>query len=82
MNLELKIDHFLRKINNYIEKAAEYLYEEKSDLTSQEIIVLLQEVPTIISRLDQLLDVYVCTLEEEYLKTRMENNKWIITQNY
>ena len=75
MNLELKIDYFLRKINNYIEKAAEYLYEEKSDLTSQEIIVLLQEVPTIISRLDQLLDVYVCTLEEEYLKTRMENNK-------
>lgn len=52
MNLELKIDHFLRKINNYIEKAVEYLYEEKSDLTRQEIIVLLQEVPTIISRLD------------------------------
>lgn len=28
MNLELKIDHFLRKINDYIEKAVEYLYEE------------------------------------------------------
>lgn len=75
MNLELKIDHFLRKINNYIEMAVEYLYEEKSDLTRQEIIALLQEVLTIISRLDQLLDVYVCILEEEYLKTRTENNK-------
>ena len=75
MNLELKIDHFLRKINNYIEMAVEYLYEEKSDLTRQEIVALLQEVLTIISRLDQLLDVYVCILEEEYLKTRTENNK-------
>lgn len=75
MNLELKIDHFLRKINNYIKMAVEYLYEEKSDLMRQEIVALLQEVLTIISRLDQLLDVYVCTLEEEYLKTRTENNK-------
>ena len=57
MNLELKIEHFLRKINDYIEKAVEYLYEEKSDLTWQEIIALLQEIPTIISRLNQLLDV-------------------------
>ena len=68
LNFEIRINQMMKEIEMHSIKVSDYLYDMETNLTKMEAIGLLVEIPSILEDLDELLKIYVESVEEEYAK--------------
>lgn len=68
LNLEIKIDQIMKEIEINSIEVTDYLENMDSKIEKEEAIELLTEIPDILKSLEELLQIYVESVEEEYAK--------------
>lgn len=68
LNLEIKIEQIMKEIEINSIEVTDYLENMDSKIEKEEAIELLTEIPDILKSLEELLQIYVESVEEEYAK--------------
>lgn len=68
LNLEIRINQIMKEIETNSIEVTDYLENMDSKIEKEEAIELLTEIPDILKSLEELLQIYVESVEEEYAK--------------
>ncbi len=66
LNLEIKINQKMNEIKRNCLEATKYFDWYETELEKDDVIYLLNEIPDILESLDELLTIYVESVEKEY----------------